>query len=291
MEIELKGHSGCTVDIVRENTNLYIIKTTTDKKYIERLNKQAQKQISALMFSHPTIKVPKVISLEYDDNHSAIKMDYVYAKNYIDFLSTAAPGAINSFRDSFIDYVEKEIFYSPITKIQSTVLKEKFREVKKKIVQNIYLQNYEELATIMEQMTKKMDELPDSFSIPVGICHGDLTFSNVLFADTSFYLIDFLDSFIETPLMDIVKIRQDTAFLWSTQMYIGDNIDLLQTRIISEKIDRDIDDYFKRKYQWYNDLYVPFQLMNFLRILQYAHNSNIIDYLKTTLKTILKNEI
>ena len=29
------------------------------------------------------------------------------------------------------------------------------------------------------------------------------------------YLIDFLDSVIESPLFDIIKIRQDTYFNWT----------------------------------------------------------------------------
>ncbi len=58
--------------------------------------------------------------------------------------------------------------------------------------------------------------------MPVGICHGDLTFSNMLFNGNNYYLIDFLDSFVESPLLDIVKLRQDSAYLWSQLMYIHD---------------------------------------------------------------------
>lgn len=47
MEIEVKGHSGCSIDIVREGKNLFIYKCSNDPKYLNRLEKQAQKQIYA----------------------------------------------------------------------------------------------------------------------------------------------------------------------------------------------------------------------------------------------------
>ena len=48
-----------------------------------------------------------------------------------------------------------------------------------------------------------------------------------------------------------------------------------------------IDTYFSNKYQWYCKYYPVMQLMNILRILPYAHEEKIIEYLKNTLQTIL----
>ena len=52
-------------------------------------------------------------------------------------------------------------------------------------------------------------------------------------------------------------------------MYIHD-YDKIRLKVISESIDKRIDTYFGR-YTWYREYYTTFQLMNFLRILQYAH--------------------
>lgn len=123
--------------------------------------------------------------------------------------------------------------------------------------------------------------------IPVGLCHGDLTFSNILFNGNNYYLIDFLDSFIESPLLDIVKLRQDTAWLWSQLMYVNP-FDTIRLRIAFQKIDRELDSYFRGKYEWYGRYYKPLQLMNFLRILQYAHEEKVIDYLKNAIHEQLK---
>lgn len=42
MEIQVKGHSGCQIDIVNDGNNLYIYKSTHDPKYINRLYLQAK---------------------------------------------------------------------------------------------------------------------------------------------------------------------------------------------------------------------------------------------------------
>lgn len=50
----------------------------------------------------------------------------------------------------------------------------------------------------------------------IGYCHGDLTLSNIICeSENSFYLIDFLHTFRESPLQDLAKISQDRRFGWS----------------------------------------------------------------------------
>jgi thiamine kinase-like enzyme len=51
--------------------------------------------------------------------------------------------------------------------------------------------------------------------IKPGVCHGDLTFENIIIAKQDIYLIDFLDTFLETPLADISKLFQDLIVGWS----------------------------------------------------------------------------
>ena len=51
---------------------------------------------------------------------------------------------------------------------------------------------------------------------PAGDCHGDLTLSNIILSHSKgLLLIDFLNSFLESPLQDVAKIRQDLVYGWS----------------------------------------------------------------------------
>jgi aminoglycoside/choline kinase family phosphotransferase len=40
----------------------------------------------------------------------------------------------------------------------------------------------------------------------------------MLFVDSQIYLIDFLDSFIDSPIIDLVKLKQDLVYSWSQEL-------------------------------------------------------------------------
>ena len=125
--------------------------------------------------------------------------------------------------------------------------------------------------------------------IPVGKCHGDLTFSNILFTSNKFYFIDYLDSFIETPIQDIVKLRQDTLYFWSTQMY-SKRYDKIRLKIIFKYIDDKINKYFSTNEYYYVN-YNILQLMNILRILPYVKKESVRDFLYNIIEELLNKFI
>ena len=89
--------------------------------------------------------------------------------------------------------------------------------------------------------------------------------------------------FIETPLFDIIKIRQDTKYFWSLKM-MNINIDVNKIKIVLNNLDKKIDSYFK-KYKFYNSkLYDYFEIINLLRILQYCKLPEVKDFLLKCLK-------
>ena len=45
MVIDIKGHSGCNIDIIEDNGKLYVKKSTDDLKYLDRLNLQVNRGI------------------------------------------------------------------------------------------------------------------------------------------------------------------------------------------------------------------------------------------------------
>ena len=266
MEIEVKGHSGCQIDVVREAGQLYVYKSSRDRKYLDRLVKQAEKQQEASKPELQHIRVPKIHSIDHTDSQVSVKMDYIYSRNFVEFFENAGFEQIDYLIDALIMYLEFEIRNSPLATVRREVVTEKFADVKAKTLGNKHLEGDQEIVEIMDKSHKVFDELTDMV-MPVGTCHGDLTFSNILFNGNNYYLIDFLDSFIESPLLDIVKLRQDTAWMWSQLMYVNP-CDTIRLHIAFGKIDRELDSYFASRYEWYGRYYRPLQLMNFLRILQ-----------------------
>ena len=284
MEIQVKGHSGCQIDIVNDGNNLFIYKSTRDPKYINRLYLQAKKKTEDSKRAYQHIRVPEIFEIDKTDEHLIIKMEYVYSKNYIDYFEDAGFDNISYFVKALKIFMNAEIEDSPLLKVNTQVVKDKFEDVCKKCAANSALSSYGE-NSLLERCREVFEHLPAEIAIPMGKCHGDLTFSNILFNGNNYYLIDFLDSFIESPLLDLVKIRQDSQYEWSRLMYEGD-VDLVRLSIISDKIDKEIDGYYSQ-YEWYRKYYHVFQLMNFLRILQYAKEEKVIKYLTNVINSML----
>lgn len=284
MEIEVKGHSGCQIDLVREGNSLFVYKSSSDPKYLSRLLNQGEKQRKAFLTEYQHIRIPRIFSIESNDSLVSMKMEYVYSKNFIEYFESAGFEQINYLIKALILFLEKELKESPLSQVDKNIILEKFYDVRKKVDSNSLLNTDPVIKQIMDKSLQIFEGL-GSVVMPVGICHGDLTFSNILFNGNNYYLIDFLDSFIESPLLDVVKIRQDSAHLWSQLMYTK-QYDELRLLIVSSKIDNEIDSYFSQ-YEWYKKYYKVFQLMNMLRILQYAKKQEVVEYLKKELIKIL----
>lgn len=278
MKLDIQGHSGCDISIVTEDNELRIYKSTHDAGYVPRLVNQANKQISASKTEYQHIRVPKIFEVEQSATDATIKMEYIYSKNFVEYFENAGFEQIKYLIGAIKYFVDLEINASTMQVVPSSILTDKMADVARKVEKNVHLKDDAEAQELVRLSSEVMNRVGD-MELPVGTCHGDLTFSNILFNGNNYYLIDFLDSFIESPLLDIVKIRQDTAYLWSTLMY-HKPFDKVRLSIISEKIDMAIDEYFTGKYEWYRRYYMPLQLMNFLRILQYGKEEKVITYLK-----------
>ena len=285
MEIEIKGHSGCQIDIVNGGDSLFINKSTYDKDYIPRLYKQALKQRNASKIVYQHIRVPEIYSIERMDEYLNIKMEYIYSKNYVDYFEDAGFDQISYFIKALKIFIDSEIENSKMTSINKNIVINKYNDICDRVAKNDFISKDTDIKIILEKSSIVFNELDEEINIPVGQCHGDLTFSNILFNGNNYYLIDFLDSFLESPLLDLVKIRQDSNYGWSQLMY-GHDFDSVRMRIISDKIDKEIDIYYSN-YDWYNKYYSTFQLMNFLRVIQYAKEERTVAFLKNVLNSIL----
>lgn len=285
MEIEVKGHSGCQIDVVSEDGQIFVYKSTADPLYLNRLALQAEKQRNASLVEFQHIRVPLIYELKRTDKKTIVKMQYVYSKNFIEFFEQAGFEQIDYLVGALKYFIEYEINKCKLQVVSPQIFRAKFDDIRMKLEKNAFFQQDAQVVRIIEDCQSYFDHLQEML-LPIGVCHGDLTFSNILFNGNNYYLIDFLDSFIETPLQDIVKIRQDTAYRWSQLMYTK-RYDAVRLGIICDKIDHEIDLYFSNKYQWYTDHYRTVQLMNILRILPYAHEEKVVCYLKNILNSLL----
>ena len=285
MNIDIKGHSGCNIDIIEDGDKLLVKKSTFDKKYLDRLYLQGKKQVNDDCLTE-SIYNPKVISMEKNVGECWILMDYIYANNFIDYFEKASPQDIDHFIDNFIKYIHKEIDNCKIENISKDVFINKFNSVTKNCEKNELLKDNMRVKSILKDCENVFINLPETMEMPVGKCHGDLTFSNILFSSNKFYFIDYLDSFIETPIQDIVKLRQDTKYFWSTMMY-KKKYDVVRLNIIFNYIDDKISEHFSN-FEYYYRNYDRLQLMNILRILPYVKEEKVRDFVLNILSALPK---
>jgi hypothetical protein len=247
--IEISGSSGCKLR-VENNT---ILKYTECRDYRFRLLKQKDKQdFFNNNFLCKGIVAPKVLA----SNSYSFRMEYFnYYKNFIDFLSSSSKLDIQNFIINIQNLINIFIEDSKIIQIDYSVLAEKFNLIDKK-------QYSKRINTFFEKFNKT------DFILPIGFCHGDLTFSNMLFYNEKIVVFDFLDSFIETPLQDMVKLRQDTKYFWSLLKY-NKIYDKTKIEIILNHIDVQLNTHFL-KFDFYKKYYKIFQFINLVRIIPYA---------------------
>lgn len=285
MQIDIKGHSGCDIDIIENDGKLYVKKSTKDLKYLNRLELQAEKQKNDKCLTS-SLDNPYIYTVSKTDNECYMIMDYIYAKNFIDYFEHASPSDINNFIDEFIKYINSELIQCKTEDVNKEIFINKFNSIVKNCEKNELTKNNNRVKIILNECNKVFQKMPDTLKMPIGICHGDLTFSNILFTSNKFYFIDYLDSFIETPIQDIVKLRQDTKYFWSTMMY-NKKYDIVRLNMIFKYIDDKIVEYFNNKEEYYT-LYDRLQLMNILRILPYVKEEKVRDFVLNILESLPK---
>jgi len=198
----MKGHSNFNVELVKY-TNGYFVKKSTKTPNI-RLKNQIQKQIEFKMFIEKNeamdllFEIPSVI----EEREKYFIMDFYNGKSILDIFEKGDITLLNEIIDKLIRFINWEFENCIYTKDVRFEIIEKLSNVKSRDIK---------VSCLIDKLIKK---LPKEIKIPIGMCHGDLTLSNLIFTER-IVLIDFLDSYIETPLQDIAKLLQEIMLEWS----------------------------------------------------------------------------
>lgn len=259
MILNVKGHSGFIIDILKSNDSFIVRKSSPTSNLNQRLKDQCTKQKE--FKSYKNFTSPQIINEGVIDNLYYFDSLFIYGYDVSQFLQIYDVVNLEKLLYSLIDFIKNNIDNSTNKNvIEEFIKKYELTKTNIKLKHNF---NFE-----------KIDDLFYSYkeiNIPIGYCHGDLTLSNLILSrhGECIYLIDFLDTFINSPLNDIVKLRQDTQFHWSINMIKNKNVDLNKIRMILSWFDTYITKFFSN-YNFYKQYYKPFQILNLLRVLQYS---------------------
>jgi hypothetical protein len=262
-----------------------IRKTASGPQYNPRLKLQIEKQrCFSEMTLPPGVRVPVIIS-ESIDIHGlySAEMEYVYFQPSIIAFESISTLNLERLTNTLFGFIDFEIASSSPQKLDKSILRKKVDSVDSLLATSGMRNAY---AEEIDKLRYRINEIDDGTEIPVGICHGDLTFSNIMVSSdsSSVGMIDFLDSFIETPIIDIVKIRQDSYLYWSTLMS-RTPIDNIRIRNVLEHIDRSL----LMKYgafDWFDALANVFLSINLLRIAPYAVDEGIHRFVLESMRRV-----
>ena len=202
----LRGLSGCPIVINRSGT---ITKYSSSREYNARLLRQAEKQIEFYSQRTERIKCPNVINIQ-KENIFSFEMEYVSGSNYLDFLGYASPEYIGFFVDSILGYLD-----NISGKDREKYTKDEFSILCYGKIQS--LEEFSQYRNFFLYLGEKIKNI-GYVCIDKTFCHGDLTFSNILFHKNRIFFLDFLDSYVDSFLCDIVKLKQDLYHMWSIKI-------------------------------------------------------------------------
>lgn len=248
----IKGNSGCKITKIILN-NKYVIVKSCDNNYAIRLKRQIEKQKLETL-----IKTPKIIK----ETDNSVYMEYIEDAEFYKSLTFENYKTITNL---LINYITENIKNSKTETITANIFKNKWNDIKTKCIKYM----------LDDNLISKIDTIINSLNnitLPIGKCHGDFTFSNILIKNNDVYLIDFLDSFVESPITDLVKLRQDTKYKWSS---------LMTNNEFDYHIFDEIDKIIVNTFDCTTFSYKILELFNFLRILPYCKSNKVFEYLKT----------
>lgn len=265
----LIGFSGCEIKLYCAEDNVFFVrKISSSKEYNARLKKQMEKQIYFYEnLSFGNINSPKVLDSGWIGELFFFDMEYIRGINLIEHILTASPEELKEIVSTIIKLLERLESTESNNEIEiESKIDLKIKEIKSKINLNLSCYN-----SIMDGLRELV--LKETF------CHGDLNFENILYdrESNSYYLIDFLDSFIEHYFFDITKLFQDLEGKWYLLRNPGIDKNLMEIKM-----------YFIKEFLWekylkdknYAQYHAPLLKLNFARILPYARKEHFSDILK-----------
>lgn len=274
--MELIGYSGCSIEIIDLKGTKRVRKTASNTSYNSRLKEQKRKQESVILGE---LHNCPIYDDGYQDDLYFFTMDYINGSTFADY--------IENIRLSEMEYAVKKLTshfveFENIDCEASLRFSDKIKEIKSTIWNN-------------ELVEKNSHEINESIKLLEGYkwnwivqspCHGDLTLENVLVCMDGIYLIDFLDSFYDTWMIDAAKLLQDCECFWSyrrSEMSTNIKVRLLVFRDLCIKRIMEM----KHGKELMETIY-HILLLNLLRILPYTKNKDDYSFIKSNIALLNK---
>lgn len=277
---ELEGHSGCKLYLMKGKKDLFVRKISKNIEYNKRLQNQRHKQgdyVGEFALSPEIIKEGKIEGLYFFD------MQYIRGNVLSSSLTHYSEKKFNQIADILVNIIlEHKSAHCNIPDIEFLINRKLLNLYK-------FMPKFSQ-----EKVIKRTFNIIESHKwkgLKGSYCHGDFTLENIIYSvQGDFYLIDFLDSFLNSWISDISKILQDLFVGWSFRHEfvqhnaISENVRvkvLLFKQLFISRLDKIID----REEIW-DDVF-HLLVLNLLRIIPYVTDNKIYNFIIKSLDAII----
>ena len=203
------SHSHDLVEIVHHGRFTCVRKTFQSDLLRATRNIEKQRLFQPIYTGDVRVCAAEVLEFSVSSDRAELLMPYVEGMTGHMFLVSATRNIASTLSSALSTLLYAELKECREEQVATTLFETKLAQV--------YADTpHEELKRKVESCLLKVKALPSELAFPIGPCHGDLTLGNIILNPVSgLTLIDFLDTYLETPLQDVAKLKQDFIYGWS----------------------------------------------------------------------------
>lgn len=271
------GHSQCRVELCRsENGFLFVRKTSTKANYDIRLLNQCSKQ---RMFNKLSLHTPLVYQRGLTENgRFYFDMEFIKGRTLAFELFNLTTEYEDQLISDFFRHIDAINKKNNNNNFVNNVFHKKIDELMKSV----------ENDNVLAYVVKKLLQF-DYSQVPMTLCAGDLTLENIIYSNGKVYVIDLLDSFFSSWLIDIAKLRQDTFLGWSYRNVKLEDKQVERLNSLDQKLKKELEKRDKTGYLLIASQHIL--LLNILRIIPYCQrNDENFNFCKKSLERLMAYE-
>lgn len=275
--LNLGGHSGCGIFLIEaEDGSVFVRKTSKDPTYNSRLQAQCAKQRA---FVGSSILAPAVLDEGTDEEgRFFFDMEYIQGVTLAEYIKTMEIGKIKGLVATLVEGLVPKGAAADAepAKDAHRCFSEKLSSLDAALSQS---GNHHVNAALELLRTHNWDNMCPS------PCHGDLTLENIIVRNDRLYLIDFLDSFYDSWILDMGTLLQDVQVMWSYRKSQSVSMNTVLRLLVFRDLLLDAIQAIDSCYT--EEIYYAL-LMKLVRIYPYTKDQLTLDFLDNKLELVME---
>jgi hypothetical protein len=249
--MNLKGNSGCSIELRGDKIYKSSFSDPSHYRLAENIDRQREFWEN---LQTETIRCPEVFEMDVP----FYVMEYIDSPNLLNQIEHIPCDELHKVADILVGFVKSNV--GEPFRLESQVVKEKYTRIKE---ENPWLKFPPGWDSFIEEKSKNL-------IIPRGYSHNDLTLSNAIYKDGKIYLLDFLNSYLVSPIQDVSKLFQECRQFVKLDGGVYQGIQRDRLNLLANLLHVGFSEY-----DWYRSHYNLFAALDMMRILRYTRDEDV----------------